>query len=202
VANASRTIPKRIIETLRGYAATTCHTDSARVKVPEVTIRSTERRDNDPPGGRNLARIGSATAKPGWIVIGRRVVVVSPETAGSGIVAIDARTAWSEIVRAGIGDDTSLFGVMHPSGAGGSTEGNQNSKGNDRTHRIGSGFAHLGVRFMSVSTESPWARWWAPVVQRHVPSPPWMKARGVRSESHGDASHVGCLFPQTRGLDA
>ena len=39
----------------------------------------------------------SAAAKLGWIIVGRRVVVVGPQTTRNGVVAIDPHTTRSDI---------------------------------------------------------------------------------------------------------
>jgi hypothetical protein len=41
---------------------------------------------------RHLVRRRSAAAKLGWIIVGRRVVVVAPQTTRNGVVAIDPQT--------------------------------------------------------------------------------------------------------------
>jgi hypothetical protein len=58
----------------------------------------------------------SAAAKLGWIIVGRRVVVVGPQTTRNGVVAIDPHTtrsgvAWDHSL-AGTNDDMSRFGMM------------------------------------------------------------------------------------------
>ena len=69
-----------------------------------------------------VSRIGapmrrrSAAAKFGRIIIGRRVVVVGPQTARNGVVAIDPHTtrgdiAW-DLSLAGTNDDAAWSGVM------------------------------------------------------------------------------------------
>src|SRR4051812_15704778 len=40
-----------------------------------------------------LLTLRSAAAKPGWIIIGRRVVVLAPQTSRNGVVAIDPHAA-------------------------------------------------------------------------------------------------------------
>ena len=61
-------------------------------------------------------RRGSAATKLGWIIVGRRVVVVGPLTTRDGVVAIDPHTtqsgvAWDHSL-AGTNDDMSRFGMM------------------------------------------------------------------------------------------
>jgi hypothetical protein len=74
--------------------------------------------------GRELAPFYAfflAAAKPGWIIVGRGVVVVSPQTTRNGVVAIDPHTTRSEVAwdhsLAGMNDDMSRFG-MKPSCGG------------------------------------------------------------------------------------
>ena len=59
-------------------------------------------------------RRGSTAAKLGWIIVGRGVVVVGPETTGNGVVAID--TTRSDLARdhspAGTNDAMSRFGMV------------------------------------------------------------------------------------------
>jgi hypothetical protein len=77
-----------------------------------------------------FGRRGSATAELGWIIVGRRRVVIGPKTTRNGVVAIDSHTGWSGVVRdyglAGTNNDMPRFGMM--SSGGGvrrSTESNQ-----------------------------------------------------------------------------
>jgi hypothetical protein len=58
----------------------------------------------------------STAAKLGWIIVGWGVVVVGPQTTRNGVVAIDPRTAWSDVARdhslAGANDALSRFAMM------------------------------------------------------------------------------------------
>src|ERR1700681_2224322 len=58
----------------------------------------------------------SAAAKLGWIIVGRRVVVVGPQTTRNGVVAIDPHATRSGVAGdhslAGTNDDISRFGMM------------------------------------------------------------------------------------------
>ena len=66
--------------------------------------------------GITSGRRTSAAAKLRWIIVGRRVVVVSPQTTRNGVVAIDPHTIWRGVAwdrgLAGTSDDMSRFGVM------------------------------------------------------------------------------------------
>jgi hypothetical protein len=68
----------------------------------------------------SAVRCRSATAKLGWIIIGRRVVVVGPETTRSGVVAIDPYSARSDIAwsygLAGTNDNVARFDMIRPWG--------------------------------------------------------------------------------------
>jgi hypothetical protein len=80
-------------------------------------------------GVRSLGRALSVTAEFRWIVVGRRVVVVGPETTRNGVVAIDPHTirsgvAWDHRL-AGMNDNMPRFGVMHPCGIGRRTQSDQ-----------------------------------------------------------------------------
>jgi hypothetical protein len=75
----------------------------------------------------------SAATELGWIIVGRRIVVVGPQTARNGVVAIDPDTTRSVVAwhhgLAGTNDDMSRFGKM-PScgGVRRSTESDQKAQ--------------------------------------------------------------------------
>src|SRR5229473_3362617 len=83
----------------------------------------------------------SGAAKLGWVIVGRRVVVVGPQTTHNGAVAIDPHTTWGDVAwdhsLAGTNDDMSRFGKMRScGGVRRSTESDQKAKCQDRTHCI------------------------------------------------------------------
>lgn len=80
------------------------------------------------------------SAKLGRIIVGWRVVVVGPQTTRNGVVAIDPRTTWSDVAwdhsLAGMNDDMSRFVVIHSCGARRSTQGDQKTQNQNKTHGI------------------------------------------------------------------
>jgi hypothetical protein len=69
---------------------------------------------------------GCAAAKLGWIVVAGGVVVLGRRK----------DETWADTLTVANDDIMSRFEVMHPCGVGRSTEGDQKTQGQNRTHRI------------------------------------------------------------------
>src|SRR3954447_7680564 len=83
----------------------------------------------------------SATAKLGWIIVGRRVIVVGPQTTRNGVVAINLPTTRSHVgwAHSVIGTDDEMLRFVTRTfrgGGGRNTEGNHKAERQSRTHCI------------------------------------------------------------------